>query len=506
MPVYKNIKAVKSLTNASLTSIVDITNLNFNTLSSGVLEFLSNIKYDETLNTVSLNKGNYDFIDITDTISLKLDGITTFSIDSLGRAEGQELLVSVAEAQRLRLTDFNDWPDIGVPGEIIYTGIQNQKPEFGEDFIGYLQTRGWVSLTGLGQNYITLTQLAGSPPFPSIPGPNKGTLWIGAQGYETTYEAATQTVYYTDEFGNIFDILSDFVWLKDNDDAIFKLPGKVVIGEPGDAKQFQYADGNQTPGYVLTCDAQGNASWQPVNIGGGTACSYVTVQTFSADVPVTITHSLNSVNIVIQLIDMGTNERVEGYYDNYQLNSVDVTLSQDLTNIKVIVLSADCQEDAVDVNYDNSASGLSSTNVQDAIDEIVSLLPSSGYIEYKALLTQSSTSAPTDSILVNTLTGTWSYISEGIYHFTSVGSFSNPAKVEVYIPGVTVLGYTMTNSIFYIKSAARFDNDTVEVRTGFISNSAGNNYLNVDPVGGATTDVLNNDVLSYTPITIRVWS
>lgn len=344
MPVYKNIKAVKSLTNASLTSIVDITNLNFNSLANGVLDFLANIQYDETLNTVVIDKGTFDFVDITDTINLKLDGITTFSIDSLGRAEGQELLVNVAETQRLRLTDFNNWPSIGVPGEIIYTGIQNQQAEFGEDFIGYLQSRGWVSLTGLGQNFITLTQLVTSPPFPPIPGPGKGTLWIGAQGYETAYEAATQTVYYTDEYGNVFDILSDFVWLKDNDDAIFKLPGKVIIGETGDEKALQYVDGNQQAGYVLTCDIDGNASWQPVNIGGGTSCSYVTVQTFNDSVPLTITHNLNSTNIVIQLIDTGSNEQIEGYYDNYQLNSVDVTMSQDLTNIKVIIISGDCSQ------------------------------------------------------------------------------------------------------------------------------------------------------------------
>jgi len=358
MPVYKNLTAVRSLTNASLTSIVDITNLNFNSLANGVLDLLANISYDETLNTISLSQGTFDFVNITDTLSLKLDGITTVSIDSLGRIEGQEILTKVAETQRLRLTDFNDWPDIGVPGEIIYTGIQSQKPEFGEDFIGYLQTRGWVSLTGLGQNYITLNQLISSPPFPPIPGPGGGTIWIGAQGYETAYEAATQTVYYTDEFGNIFDILSDFVWLKDNDDAIFKLPGKVVIGEPGDPKQFQYADGNQTSGYVLTCDSQGNASWQPVNIGGGTTCSYVTVQSFTANTPLTVTHNLNSVNVVIQLIDTTTNEQIEGYYDNYQLNTIDVTVSQNLTNIKIIILSADCQADAADVNYDNSTSGL----------------------------------------------------------------------------------------------------------------------------------------------------
>ena len=285
MPVYKNLKAVQTLTNASLTSILDISNLNFVNISQGVLDLLSNINYDESLNTISLSKGTFENIDVSDTISLKLDGISTFTIDSLGRAEGQEILLKVAETQRLRLTDFNDWPDVGVPGEIIYTGIQNQRDQFGEDFIGYLEGRGWVSLTGLGQNYFTLGELIeNSPPIPPIPGKGKGTIWIGSPGYETKYEPLTQTVYYSDEFGNIFDILTDFVWEKSGDDAVFKLDGKVSIGSVGNEKQFQYVDGNQQAGYVLTSDADGNASWQPANTGGTTACSFVSVENFSANV------------------------------------------------------------------------------------------------------------------------------------------------------------------------------------------------------------------------------
>ena len=152
MPIYKNVSSIRKLTNSSLTSIIDVTNLNFTSLSSGVIEFLNKINYNETNNSIGIFSLDSDRVNITDLLSLKLDGVTTFSIDSLGRAEGQELLVKVAETKRLRLTDFNDWPEIGVPGEIIYTGIQNQRPEFGEDFIGYLQNKGWVSLTDKGNS------------------------------------------------------------------------------------------------------------------------------------------------------------------------------------------------------------------------------------------------------------------------------------------------------------------------------------------------------------------
>lgn len=343
MAVYQKLQEVRRLTNAGLISIIDVTNLNFTSFSSGVLEFLNNIRYDETINSVTLNRGTFDFVDISDTLSLKLDGIPTFTIDSLGRAEGQEILVRVAETQRLRLTDFNDWPTLGVPGEIIYTGIQNNRPEFGEDFIGYLQNKGWVSLTGLGQNFVTLNELPTSPPIPSMPGPNQGFIWIGPPGFENQYESSTQTVYYIDENGDIFDILTNHIWEKIGNDAKFKLPGKAIIGDASNPKSIQIVDGNQTSGYVLKSDANGNGSWQPETIfGGATPCSFVWVQGFTQNSTVTVTHNLNSTNLVVQLINTVTNELVFGFIDNYTSNTVDITLSQTLANVKVIILAADC--------------------------------------------------------------------------------------------------------------------------------------------------------------------
>lgn len=307
MSIYKNLKAIRKLTNSSLTSIIDITNLNFSSLSSGTLEFLNNISYDETANSFSVNKGTFDLIDITDTISLKLDGVPTFTIDSLGRAEGQELLVKVAETQRLRLTDFNDWPTIGVPGEIIYTGVQNQKPEFGEDFIGYLQGKGWVSLTDKGNSYyITLLELSESPPIPGCPAPNSGRVWVGPPGYATETVPTTQTLYYTDENCKVFD---------------------------------------------LTAGGTGSGT-------GAGACSFVMLKNFTANTPEVIPHNLASTNVQVQLIDTVTNEQISAYINNYQSNSVNITLSQTKNLVKVIVISADCGGDqfkSVTVNFTSSS-------------------------------------------------------------------------------------------------------------------------------------------------------
>ncbi len=344
MSVYKNLEGIRKLSNASLTAIIDVTNLNFTDLSSATLEFLNNIEYGEAENTFVVAKGTFDFVNVTDKFSMTLDNVPTFTIDSLGRAEGRELLVRVAETKRLRLTDFNDWPDVGVPGEIIYTGIQNQRPEFGEDFIGYLQGRGWVSLTdegGLG--YFTLTELTGSPPIAPQPGANQGILWIGAPGYENTYVPTSQTLYYTDENGQIFDVMSNHVWEKIGDDAFFKPDGKAVIGSATTPKELQYRDGNETSNYVLTSDVDGNASWQPTQSGGGgNTCSFINIGTYPAGIPTTLVHGLSSTNLVVELIDLATNESVETLISNYQSNSIDITTTTTVANLKVIILSGDC--------------------------------------------------------------------------------------------------------------------------------------------------------------------
>lgn len=134
--------------------------------------------------------------------------------------------------------------------------------------------------------------------------------------------------------------------------------------------------------------------------------------------------------------------------------------------------------------------------------------PTPPYQEYRALLTQSSTGAPVASELNDTLTvpGTWSYQSTGSYYFTSTGTFTDPTKVEVWIPGADVLGYTMTNQPFNIKSAARVSADAIEVRTGqlyYVNDAGGGVTL---PVNGTISSLLKDDILHYTPIIIRVWS
>jgi hypothetical protein len=128
--------------------------------------------------------------------------------------------------------------------------------------------------------------------------------------------------------------------------------------------------------------------------------------------------------------------------------------------------------------------------------------------EYTALLSQVGTSAPTESVLNDTLTGgTWSYSSVGHYHYTKVGAFTNVNKVEVRIECYQFNFFTMTNNAFNMMSASRLDNDTILVKTANVGYVGLTGKGLTDPtLAGTITDFLVDDVLSNTPITIRVWS
>ena len=341
MAIYSKLSNAKKLTNSSLGAIIDVSNINFTDISSAVLEFLKNISYDETTNSINeLYNINTSYLNVSSQFNVKLNDVITFKIDPQGRAEGNSFLVKVAEAKRYRHTDFNDWPLVGIPGEVIYTGVQNQRPQFGEDFIGYLDTRGWVSLTSSGgavPGLILLTEI-GSPII--IPSPLDGTgiVWTGPPNLENNYAPVNTSIYFTDDSGNTFDILTNFVWEKIGIDAKFIPKGKAIIGDGIIPGQFQYIDGNESAGYILTSDGSGNANWAPNS--SGLNYSYWEINNYVANVTQTITHNLSTINTVVDFIDTVTNERIDAHVDNYTANSVDVTLSASNASVKAVILSA----------------------------------------------------------------------------------------------------------------------------------------------------------------------
>jgi hypothetical protein len=256
MAVYKNIESIRRLTNASLTSLIDVTNLNFKSLADANLEFLNNINYDEIANSISLYSGTFELAEITNQLTISQSGIPTFTIASSGMATGKALLVEVAETQRQRFTDFPTYPAVGVPGEIIYTGVAGLDPVFGEDFIGFLQSRGWVSLTADA----------------------------GGSGGDTGHKIFI-------EFDELLTIQADYQYWIYGDftvDGIVNNYGELVIANGA----LNINPGGQVNNF-------GAGIIKIVNLATGTSVQVV-IQNFTAfaGVPLTITHGLNTSDFV----------------------------------------------------------------------------------------------------------------------------------------------------------------------------------------------------------------
>jgi hypothetical protein len=548
MAIYSKLSNIRKLTNSSLGSIVEVSNLNFNDLSLALLEFLNNVSYNEKTNVIEDIDGiNVKQINVKNNFSLKLNGATTFNIDSQGRAEGNSFLVEIAEAKRYRHTDFINWPDVGIPGEIIYTGIQNQKPAFGEDFIGYLDGKGWVSLTGEGgASYaLTLLQNTGSPGLPPTPSTGSGIVWIGDPGLATTYTPTTQDLYFTDESGEIFKLTccdgsggggsvttKDMLWGLITNFAVGSVPEYVdwagtlsptgthnsVLPIPFDLKikgivlkyldttaasvdaLFDYdvsigklidpngvaddtnyvdlvggsnvltlntanVDGNHflietsgldidvssgdilvVKGTVLAGSSTGGSNeeimvsleYEKTYSGGGGGStenvSYVEITNFNANITKTITHGLGTNAVVVDLIDTVTGDRIDGDIDAYGVNSIDITFTQTLSSVRIVVVSAGGSIISPSATYTYNSADILANNTVD-------LLPaplSNEYYEFE--------------ITWEYHFGTTAYIVGG---GIGAGGFQVPSSQQVFVSGImssggadAIVGYaTGTNNL-----------------------------------------------------------
>ncbi|CAB4175748.1 hypothetical protein UFOVP1247_310 [uncultured Caudovirales phage] len=294
MAVYNNLQTVRRLTNASLTSLIDVTNLNFKSLSDANLEFLNNISYDEVANSFSVFAGTFDTVNITNTLTVFQSSVPMFTIESSGNATGKAILVEVAETKRQRFTDFPDYPAIGVPGEIVYTGVAGLDPVFGEDFIGYLQSQGWVSLTTGG-----------------------GGGGGGDNGHKK--------VIAVDE---ILTIQADYqYWIYGN----FTVEG--IVNNSG---ELVIANGTLVVSPGGQVNNLGAGIIKIINLATGSSVQVV-IQNFTAStgVPLTITHGLNTSDFIYSTRDGSTLVEVDvSIIDN---NSISLISTGDILNGTIVI-------------------------------------------------------------------------------------------------------------------------------------------------------------------------
>lgn len=299
MAVYSNIESIKRLTNSSLTSVIDVTNLNFKNLADANLEFLNNINYDEVANSFQVYSGKFEIAEFTNKLILTESGITTFTINSAGKATGKDLLVDVSETKRQRFTDFPDYPAIGVPGEIVYTGVQGLDPVFGEDFIGFLASRGWVSLTkdnGGG-----------------------GNVNLNDSGHRKIIRA-NQLLTIQPDYQ--YWIYGDFTveGVVNNSGELVIANGTLVISGSGQVNNY------------------GQGLVKIVNLATGDS-TRVTILSFTAvaNTPITLTHNLNTKDFVFSVRD--GNELIDVNIEHLNNNTIELTSTADVVDGRIVFQS-----------------------------------------------------------------------------------------------------------------------------------------------------------------------
>jgi len=155
MSVQVKISSIKSINGTSLSSVIDLSNFNFNTLKTALDEFLTSINYDQTTGVT------VDIQGITaDTIKIR-QGLTVYGAQQAGGTYPEVIKMyptgaitaknvvveDVLEGRRLRLKVFGVLPPTGIPGEIVYIAAQSGRVE---GFYGYLVATGWTLLSGGG--------------------------------------------------------------------------------------------------------------------------------------------------------------------------------------------------------------------------------------------------------------------------------------------------------------------------------------------------------------------
>jgi len=138
MSVEVKLTSVKALSNTSTSSIVELSNFNFRTLTSAIKEFLTSINYEQGTSEVTVDISNIDANWVTVRNGLKMYGSVTAA---------NFIADDVTDTLRLRLRVYGLLPSTGIPGELVYIEAQGNRVE---GVYVWLTTTGWTLLAGAG--------------------------------------------------------------------------------------------------------------------------------------------------------------------------------------------------------------------------------------------------------------------------------------------------------------------------------------------------------------------
>ena len=139
LDILSRLNSIKVINGTAVRTFLNISNANFKHLTEAFRDFLSNIGYTESTNSIDVSAIDVANLTLSQKLNFLVNGESVFSVDALGRVRGKYVTISdIVEMKRARLLEYPNYPAVGIEGEVIYTGL---------DFLGYIEGTGWVSLT-----------------------------------------------------------------------------------------------------------------------------------------------------------------------------------------------------------------------------------------------------------------------------------------------------------------------------------------------------------------------
>ena len=238
-----------------------------------------------------------------------------------------------------------------------------------------------------------------------------------------------------------------------------------VVSGVNDTNTF--TTGATLNGTVLEFDRNDLSNAYNVDLSGLTGnLLYTQTNNYTLGVPITINHNLNTTDVLVQVVDANTNQLIYGSINNYQTNSLDVTLSTTINNIKVLVIGSPVSQVTPKgtIVYTLGHDSISPTDNNDYfIGQNFNLTPSTSSNDSRRFIAQ-KTGVVTQLSIKRTITGT--------------------------------LGSNETNS-FYINNVTQITQTLVTSGETFDASSSLNNYILSTPLNVTAGDKL--EIEWFTP-------
>jgi hypothetical protein len=178
---------------------------------------------------------------------------------------------------------------------------------------------------------------------------------------------------------------------------------------------------------------------------------YTQTNNYTLGVPITINHNLNTTDVLVQVVDTNTNELIYGTVDNYQSNSLDVTLSTTINNIKVLVIGSPVSQVTPKgtIVYTLGHDSISPTDNNDYfIGQNFNLTPSTSSNDSRRFIVQ-KTGVVTQLSIKRTITGTLGSNETNSFYINNVTQITQTLVTsgETFDSSSSLTNYTLSTPL-----------------------------------------------------------